>query len=673
MTLDHAPTRTGDTFDLSTIRWVTDARALDQLHGALGEADEVVLDLETTGLNPRETRETGTRYPARVVLLQMTLPVEGGGEPLTWLLPLSHPDSPWIGQWRSTLDRVIAAIDRPVTGHNVKFDLRWIEAHTGRDLSPLLLDDTMVLWRLLHEDVRYTSAELKEIVPRIFGVPAWNEGFTLKSPGAAERVPLMDLGEYGARDTYWTWRLAQYLRARMFIDADPDDPDERPDTHEEREEARLGALARTVTTPTLRVTLGMEQRGIRLDLDWCARELDRQGEVMERVYGDLVDRYPLPGAPSFEPVSLWFRSWTEAAVEAGDLRVTAYTDTSTKVNRRDPSKPLVPSWSSSVLERQAGSSPVASGLLELREATKRCQFLRSWLSKESRGRIHPEFKVARTVTGRLSSAEPNLQQVAAALKPAFIPSPGYMIVEADLSQIELRLAAFVSRAGAMLASYRNGEDLHRLTASAVTGKPLAEVTKADRQDAKAVNFGFLYLMQADQFRTYAEDTYGVKLTVAQAQDWQQRFFGLYPELHAWHARAIAEGREFGRVVSPLGRVRHFEGYYGNDEERQAVNSPIQGMGSDVMMLACGIIARTLPEVHLVGTVHDSLVAEVPEGSADESTAAILSAMTVGVLEPMARLGCHFDLPLGAEAVIGSRWGVADRMLVDRGVLDRRPI
>src|SRR5699024_9857126 len=144
-----------------------------------------------------------------------------------------------------------------------------------------------------------------------------------------------------------------------------------------------------------------------------------------------------------------------------------------------------------------GGSDIAQTLLDYRNATKRLEFLRSWTEQVTReGRIHSTYNAGSVVTGRLSSSGPNMQQVTKALRPAFVPSPGRVMVDLDYSQIELRVAAFISRSVPMMEAFRRGDDLHRLIAARVNNKAPEEVTARERQQGKAANFGLLYGMGA---------------------------------------------------------------------------------------------------------------------------------------------------------------------------------
>jgi DNA polymerase-1 len=651
-----------DDFDPGTVTWVLTEADLEHLLAAIDRAEEVVADLETTGLDEHAYlgghRNGG--YPARIVLAAFTLPTAGDPylQPSTWVLPLSHPDSPWIGKWRRTMRRCAEAmLERAWVNANVKFDSRWTWAHTKVDLSHAISWDTKVSSHLLDEN---SSTKLKDRAPATFDVRAWND-FDLSKPGAAERVPMFDLGLYAARDTYWTWRLAELHRRQMFLAQSEDDERAEPDNSEDIELAKLGRLAVWCSMPTVATLTAVEQRGITLDVPWVKRELAEHRESALGLAESLAARYSGLGENwSFAPTSLWFQAWTEAAVKAGDLRVTALTGTGK------------PQWSRGVLTRQArAGSLVAQGILDQRSHDKKAQFLASWLNYVTpEGLIHCEYNSGSVVTGRLSSSNPNMQQVTAALRPAFVPRPGKVFIDLDYSQIELRVAAFVSRSEPMLEAFRNGWDLHRMLAAQITGKSEADVLPHERQAGKSANFGLLYGMSPGGFLIYAEDVYGVTFSYDEAQLVQRKFFETWDGLQQWHQRVIRRVHATGQVVSPIGRVRRLPDIYdGSDErvgyaERAAINSPVQGFASDLMMMAAASIEGALPghepvkDAAIVATVHDDIVVEAPEDDWQRVGYECQERMVL-IGEVLTRMDCHLDVPLAAEAKVGSRWGLSD--------------
>lgn len=666
----------GDTFDVTTVTWVLDDSSFEHLLEAIAESSEVVMDLETTGLFEWAT-EGGRRnggVGARIALASLTLPhPDDVGEPSTWVLPLSHPDSPWLGVWRTKMRQVAEAIRdnaKPFTNQNIKFDCRWTNAHTGVDLSPFIVWDPLMASRLIDEN---QPAKLKERAPDIFGVERWDD-FDLSKPGEAERVPLMDLGLYAARDTYWTWKLAEYDRHQLFLNTG-----DEPEFEDEVEAARKGRLATWCSMPTIATLTAMEQRGIALDVGWVREAIRDHESKRDVLFEALANRY----APeltaehaSFAPTASWFLRWAALAVEAGDLRVAALTKTGK------------PQWSKGVLVRQQRDGmPVAGDLLDLRGHIKKLEFLHAWLDLVADdGRIYAHYNADATVTGRLSSSEPNMQQVTATLRPAFVPSPGYYLADLDYSQIELRVAAFVSRSKPMIEAFVNGWDLHRIIAARIVQQTENEVAKREgrepreirpedvlpyqRQQGKAANFGLLYGMGAYGFREYAETAYGVSFTVDEAVKTYHTYFETWDGLQQWHAKSFAKVHQTGKAVSPIGRVRHLPQIWDGNEkvvayaERAAINAPVQGFASDIMQIAAASIEGRIPgvapvaEARLVGTVHDSILVEVPIESWEETVERCKARMT-GVGPVLERMGCHFDVPLVADAKVGTRWGLTD--------------
>jgi DNA polymerase I len=668
LTINEAPSRPpvaplppwqrGDLFDPDTVVWVTTEAALAGLVSALEDRDnpaaEIVMDLETTGLDEYAT----SPVPARIVLASLTVPRasgEPGLKPITYVVPLYHPESVWVGTWRKVLWRIISVIRRDaisLVNHNLKFDLRWIFAHTGIDLAGLTAWDTQIGAHLSDENA---STKLKDRAPMLFGIPPWND-FDLSTPGAALRVPLIDLALYAARDTYWTWRLARLQReVSMYDEEPPTDPDEES-------AYRLGKLARHCAMPTSATLTRIENRGFLLDRDWTyAKRAELEAE-RERTLAELLDAVPPPTGMevSFAPTSKFFAAWTESACQRGQLRVAALTPGGR------------PQWNKAVLVRQKNAgSAVADSLLTHRQAVKRLEYIASWLSLAAPdGAVHATYHAGRVVTGRLSSSDPNMQQVTSSLKGAFLPRPGYLIAELDYSQVELRVAAFISRCEPMMEAFRQGLDLHRLLASRIVGKEARNITKEERQGGKSANFGLLYGMSAAGFREYAETVYGVSFTDSEAEIVRATFFSMWQGMAEWHHRAISRARQDGEISSPIGRIRRLpeidssNGYQRSHAERNAINSPVQGFASDLMQMAGASVlgflpgSQAVPGVHLDGTVHDSLVAEVPADDWQRATGRVMHRM-LNITEHLKYLGCHFDVPLAVEATVGTRWGAGD--------------
>lgn len=298
----------------------------------------------------------------------------------------------------------------------------------------------------------------------------------------------------------------------------------------------------------------------------------------------------------------------------------------------------------------AEKHPAAAALLKYREASKLLtSFGRTYPQKVSPldGRIHASYRQIGAATGRMSCAEPNLQQVPhrPEIRSCFIAPPGSCWVIADYSQIELRVMAQLSQDKRMLEAYRNGEDLHTLTASLVTGTPLEDVTKEQRQAAKAVNFGLIYGMGAETLKSSAKNTYGVTLSLKEAKAFKEAFFQAYPGIAAWHNRMRGE-RETRTLA---GRLRRWP--EARPKVTEVFNAPVQGTAADILKLAlAGLLPRLEPlGGRIVAVVHDEVIVEVPEARAEEAARA--------VQEATAEAGARYlpDLPVTIEATIARNW------------------
>ncbi len=265
------------------------------------------------------------------------------------------------------------------------------------------------------------------------------------------------------------------------------------------------------------------------------------------------------------------------------------------------------------------------------------------------GRIHAEYWQLGAASGRTTSTSPNMQQLPhdKETRALFGAMPGNALVIADYSQIELRIACEISGDRNMLEAFAKGEDIHRRTAALVTGKAADDVTKADRQLAKAINFGLVYGMQPQGFQAYARDAYGVSLTGEEAERFHQAFFQAYPGLQRWHYAQTARAKRSGAVRTLSGRLRPFE----NVLLTTATNTPVQGTGADMLKAALGTLAPLVwsRNWQIVGEVHDEIVLEVPESEAEEAASCLQTAM-VGAGQRFLR-----RVPVEAEATIGHTW------------------
>ncbi len=320
-------------------------------------------------------------------------------------------------------------------------------------------------------------------------------------------------------------------------------------------------------------------------------------------------------------------------------------------------------WSTNadILEKLIGKHPIIGDILEYRMLTKLKSTYADGLLKviSADGRIHTNFRMTVTATGRLSSTEPNLQNIpvrrelGAQIRRMFVAAPGCVLVDADYSQIELRLLAHISGDETMQNAFKSGEDIHAVTASQVFGLPLAEVTPAQRSSAKAVNFGIVYGISAFSL---AQD---IKVSPAEARAYIDAYMQKYHGVREYMDRVIAEAKERGYVETLFGRRRPVPELKASNfntrsfGERVARNMPIQGTAADIIKLAMVNVRRRLRaeglEARLILQVHDELIAECPEREA-ERVAALLE-------EEMER-AVTLSVPLTAEAHSGHSWAEA---------------
>lgn len=293
--------------------------------------------------------------------------------------------------------------------------------------------------------------------------------------------------------------------------------------------------------------------------------------------------------------------------------------------------------------------PLAGLLRQYRAATKRVgTYGADWLQHvASDGRIYASWNQLGSVAGRTSCSDPNLQQVPRdkRYRRCFAAPPGRVLVKADYSQLQLRIAAKVANEGRMLAAYRAGEDLHTLTARQITGK--RDVTRDDRQLAKAVNFGLLFGLGAKGLRGYARSNYGLDLTEAQAAQYRRAFFAAYPGLERWHKRAGNSRASECRTLG--GRRRLLDG---KTPYTHRLNTPVQGAEADGAKLAMALLwerRAECPGAFPVLFCHDEIVVECDAGQAD----AVKDWLRRAMLDGMAPL--IDPVPVGVDVKSGRTW------------------
>lgn len=320
-------------------------------------------------------------------------------------------------------------------------------------------------------------------------------------------------------------------------------------------------------------------------------------------------------------------------------------------------------WSTNaaVLDKLRGKHPIVEQILDYRTLTKLKSTYADGLLKEisADGRIHTNFQMTVTATGRLSSTEPNLQNIpvrrelGAQIRKMFVASPGKVLVDADYSQIELRLLAHIANDETMIAAFRSGEDIHAVTASQVFGVPLAEVTPLQRSHAKAVNFGIVYGISAFSL---AQD---IGVFQSEAKAYMDSYFAKYHGVRAYMTRVVEQAKADGYVTTLFGRRRDLPELKSSNfnlrsfGERVALNMPIQGTAADIIKAAMVRVDVRMRAEHLQARlllqVHDELIVECPAEEAETVKAILVDEMEHVV---------DYRVPLLVDAKIGASWAEA---------------
>lgn len=628
----------------------------DDLRAAVAElaATDGVLTFDT------ETRgflDYASGY-SRVWMVALTKGVRGPRGMRVFAIPLEHPDVNWGGEllWAvATVVHVLAGAR--LNGHNVKFDMRavWFLARRyGLTARFHAAFDTMVAGHLLNEEI---PKSLETQAGLELGVENWGKGkmnFGVRpdmkgltplhvleavleiAAAAREQLQVSDEGMlyYCARDTAYAHMLYEIQRRRL------------------REQQGTARLFAWLVLPGLDAYTQIETTGVWVDV---ARIRERQAERQAAV-ADLTARIM-----EFVPVDFratasltnehFLRRWLFGAPPDGlGLEPVSYTE-----------KRQEPQVNDAVL--QVLQHPAMDLLRELRGYVKDLQFFEQWLEwVDEDGRLHPRYNLTGTVTGRRSNDRPNLQQVPRdPYMRACVGAPsGWLFLEVDYSQIEVRLAAWIADEPGLLRIFAEGRDVYEEVARLVLGIEGA-VSKEQRRRAKAVVLGFLYGMGARAFKDYAFEQYQVEFTDEEAVNFREEFFRQFAGLLTWHNDQRALVKRQLEVPSPVGRVRHlmrvlsFDAYERGKAERQAINAPVQGTGGDLALASALALVDELPvdEAMLVGDIHDALLFQLRKDRWRHWARRILTVMEAP--PPLARFGLNIPVRLQAEGKIGQYW------------------
>jgi DNA polymerase-1 len=590
------------------VEWITTPEGVADLSRRLEGADRVAVDIETTGLDP---------VADRLRLLSLALP--DGTVAVIDLFAFSAPTAA-LELLRGRLEQV------ELVGHNLAFDLPFLGRLGLRPERPPF--DTLLASQLLHAGEVEDSGQplphdLAAVLKRELNVTLDKTQQESDWSGILTSAQMA----YAVEDVRHLLPLSARLRRKL-------------------EAARLLSVAAVEMQALLTL---VSARPIRLDVAaWTAlteraeAEAERLAEEMNRLIATAVPAE----VTLFPELSLPAVSW----------------DSPTAVKRAFASFGItLPDTRDKTL---AGiEHPLADLLRRYRHERKRVSaFGLSWLREYVKdGCVAPQWRLLGAESGRMSCVQPNLQQIPreAEYRRCFIAREGHRFIKADYSQIELRLAAKVALEKRMIEAFAQRIDLHALTASRLLDKPLSQVSKGDRQLAKAVNFGLLYGMAPRSLREYARANYGVELSEAEAKQAHRNFFVTYPALQAWHERLIAELEQCGpegvyEARTLFGRWRFLRAYKaGRPNLTEVANFQVQGLAADGLKRALALMwqrREECPEAVPVLFVHDEVVIEVPEGRAEAAREWLIGCLKDG-MQPLAE-----EVPIEVEAVIATSWG-----------------
>ena len=586
-------------------RTITSEQELRDMCDYLRGFKEFAVDTETTGVNPIECKIVGMSFAA---------------EPFkAWYLPLNVGGAErYIDIVRPLLeDSAIAKI-----GQNMKFDIMVLR-RIGIELRGAKYD-TMLLHYLIDSEARHNMDFISE---QYLGYrPISIE--TLIGKGAKQltmdMIAVERVAEYAAEDADVTLRLKDKL-------------------YKEVERLGMAELYHNIEEPMIDVLADMELTGVRIDSEALARYGVELNSHLSRLEQEICE---LAGEPTLNINS----SRQLGEVLFGKLRIT---------EKPKMTKTKQYSTEEEYLNGFAKEFPIVSKVLEYRGVKKLLSTYVEALPKlvnAETGRIHTSYNQAVTATGRLSSTNPNLQNIpirdelGKPIRAAFVASEGNIIVAADYSQIELRLMAHLSGDKALIDAFLGGEDIHAATAAHLYGKSPAEVTADERRRAKTANFGIIYGISA----------FGLaqRLDIANrdAKELIESYFASYPDVKRYMDEAVAKATQSGYVETMFLRRRQLRDIESANRtvrgvaERNAINAPIQGSAADIMKLAMVEIARRFKSEgiasKMIMQVHDEVVIDTLPHELDKVCRVVKEAM-----EAVASL----RVPLIAEVNHGSNW------------------
>lgn len=600
--------------DLGAYHLISDIPSLQALCQRLSKAATLTIDTETTSIDA---------IVAELVGISIT---DREGE--AWYIPILAPDGEPvldIDAVRDALGPILADVAIVKQGHNLKYDLKILE-QAGLPTAGECFDTMVAEW-VLNPD---SPLGLKSQAWTRLGVQMTEITELIgagRSQKTMDQVPVARVMPYACADADMTHRLVHLLEPELKAREQYD-------------------LFRELEMPLLPVLKAMELRGIKVDLAWLAALSEEFNNRLQALESQI---YEYAGGP-FNVNST--QQLSDVLFEQIGLPTQGTSKT----------KSGYYSTRASVLENLQGKHQIVDAILTYRELAKLqstyVDALPTLVNPET-GRVHTRYNPTGTVTGRISSSNPNLQNIpirseeGRRVRRAFVAEEGWVLLGADYSQVELRVMAHVSKDSGLVEAFKRGEDVHATTASAIYGVPLDEVTYEMRTVAKAVNFGLIY----------GQSAFGLArqlgLSVDEAQEFINRYFARFPGVHAYMDRIQRDAAEKGYVETLLNRRRYFPELALNSPTssnqrqaavRMAINTPIQGSAADIIKLAMIRMDRMLAEAKLRSRmllqVHDEVVLEVPEDERQATAAVVREAMESAV---------ELDVDLKVDVEVGPNW------------------
>ena len=584
----------------------------DQLLERLSTEKRFAFDTETTSLDYRV---------ARIVGFSVAFDAENA-----YYIPLAHdyegvPEQLNREDILTQLKPILEDEAIQKIGHHLKYDAHVLENH-GIHLAGWYFDTMLASYVLnsvatrhgMDDVARLYLSHLTTTYEQVAGKGAKQKTFN--------QIEIETATHYAAEDAHVTYRLYEVLSAKL--QAYPE----------------LVNLLHNIEMPVARVLTSMEENGIQLDLgflDQLSCDFSKTMQALENQITEMVGEAFNVSSPKQVGKVLF----EKLGLKGGKKTATGQYSTS-----------------ESVLEKL--EHPIAELILEYRGLSKLKSTYTDGLLKQvnnSSHRVHTSYHQALTATGRLSSTDPNLQnipirtEIGRQIRKAFIAPEGRVLLAADYSQIELRLMAHLSQDDALVDAFIHGQDVHRRTAAEVLGIPLEEVSSDQRRQAKAVNFGLLYGMS--EFGL----TRQLGFTRQESQEYIKQYFRRYPGIYEYMQRTRQVALEQGFVETILGRRLYTPDIDARNmmvrkaAERAAINAPLQGSAADIIKIAMVEVDKILPkdQAKMLLQVHDELVFEVDEAIADELAPKLAEVMQ-SVIE--------ISVPLVVEVGKGKNWDEA---------------